>query len=170
MLRTGVTWQVSFVKETCLLWYLMPSVHIRLFFPCSPPPPAIGFGEIFVSKNTVTLLMQTLFLFVFWPADPLSSLQEAGKVIYKGQPGHIPESPPWCDISRGQCWLLVSKSEFALGAWASTILNWHYFLRRFLNCPDLYILNQFVQVLSYLRRIDGNNLLWYLFIFKLLCC
>ena len=109
--------------------------------------------------------MKTLFLFILCPADPLSSLQEAGKVIYKGQPGHTPESPLWCDISRWQCWLLVSKSEFALGAWVSTILNWHYFLRRFLNCPDLYILNQFVQVLSYLRRVASNNL-WYLFIFS----
>lgn len=79
--------------------------------------------------------MKILFFFILWPPDPLS-LWEAGKVVYKGQPGHTPESPLGCDISRWQCWLLVSKSEFALGAWVSTILNWLYSLRRFLNCSE----------------------------------
>ena len=71
---------------------------------------------------------------------------------------------------------LVLKSAFALGVWVSAIPNWHYFLRRFLSCPDLYILSvqictfyQFMQVLSLLGTVKSNKIISFDIILSLSC-
>lgn len=71
---------------------------------------------------------------------------------------------------------LVLKSAFALGVWVSAIPNWHYFLRRFLSCPDLYNLSvqictfyQFLQVLSLLGIVKSDKVTFFDIILSLNC-
>lgn len=133
----------------------MPSIHIYLFFSCSPPPPTIGFALVFVFSNTSTLAVpwgqsqspSSLFAF-----SAFSLVHSSSSLLAKPFPvGSWKQYRSWNPT--GMCFGKLQHYLWSLEVhictfWESFILNLHSFLKGLLNFPDLYIFNQFWHLLS----------------------